>query len=249
MLNYPAGVFALVGIGGAGKTAIVQHSLSKLPHSKIGSRADKLRELASPDAMVVWSFYEEPDADAFCTALYEYLTHKAPERITVFELQKALEQWQGSRVLLVLDGLEKMRTGAPSDQEEKHIVFGTFHKLASTPLTTLLRWVAAGQQGISAIVTSRFPLTDLHRWENSGYIVISVDDLPWQGALTLLRDRRVRGNDSDLESLLLDRFLDFAIYCAEGRFFLEEVGFLASSHSSRCVSFSTCQNLSKPSLF
>src|SRR5689334_5499589 len=56
------GVLSLVGVGGAGKTALCERFI-----------ADLLRDNA-PDGLFVWSFYDEPDANAFLRAAYRYFS-------------------------------------------------------------------------------------------------------------------------------------------------------------------------------
>src|ERR1700729_1264134 len=51
-------VVALVGPGGQGKTAIVQHWLHRLPEQ--------------PDGLFLWSFYRGKDADLCLRELYAY---------------------------------------------------------------------------------------------------------------------------------------------------------------------------------
>jgi len=71
------GVLALVGIGGAGKTALVRRFLTQLPGSDVQDEGViKDRTLPIPDALFVWDFYTHPDVDRCATSLYNYLTGK-----------------------------------------------------------------------------------------------------------------------------------------------------------------------------
>src|SRR3974377_1120263 len=57
------GVIALVGLGGAGKTALAARFLEELALSD---------NALPPDRLFVWSFYQEPDADRFLTEAYRH---------------------------------------------------------------------------------------------------------------------------------------------------------------------------------
>src|SRR5437867_4316288 len=64
------GVCALVGIGGAGKTAIADWFLQVLPsvlpdHSRVPKRSD----LRTPERLFVFSFYDAPNPDSFFAAI------------------------------------------------------------------------------------------------------------------------------------------------------------------------------------
>ena len=60
------GVCALVGIGGAGKTAIADRFLQLLPNV-LPPRADlpKRADLRPPERLFVFSFYDAPNPDSF----------------------------------------------------------------------------------------------------------------------------------------------------------------------------------------
>ena len=60
------GVVALVGLGGAGKTAIAARFLEELCRSEQARR---------PAGLFVWSFYQEPDVGFFLQELYRYFGH------------------------------------------------------------------------------------------------------------------------------------------------------------------------------
>ena len=65
--NGTRGVVALVGLGGAGKTAIACAFLEELDEGQ--SRSPR------PKGLFVWSFYQEPDAGYFLQELHRYFTH------------------------------------------------------------------------------------------------------------------------------------------------------------------------------
>ena len=98
------GVVALVGLGGAGKTAIAARFLEEL------CRPEQARR---PAGLFVWSFYQEPDVGYFLQELYQYFGDPTHPR----HLQKALGLLHllrealttGGPHLLVLDGLERVQ--------------------------------------------------------------------------------------------------------------------------------------------
>ena len=89
---------SLVAIGGTGKTAVIQRFLQ-------GIREDRLR-----GSILVWSFYEEPNTDAFlreaCIVFAGEEGEGAGGRLE--RLQRALSG--NVPHLLVLDGLEQVQS-------------------------------------------------------------------------------------------------------------------------------------------
>ncbi len=95
------GVIALVGLGGAGKTAIAARFLDEVARPDQPTR---------PDRPFVWSFYLEPDVGVFLDQAYRYFM--GPESAAapakgggLLHLLRA-SLLTGERNLLVLDGLE-----------------------------------------------------------------------------------------------------------------------------------------------
>ena len=100
------GVVALVGLGGAGKTAIAARFLEELSRGDLTPR---------PAGLFVWSFYQEPDVGFFLEELHRYFTPagspSAPAKGAglIHLLSSALAT--GGAHLLVLDGLERVQRG------------------------------------------------------------------------------------------------------------------------------------------
>ncbi|MBL8873637.1 MAG: TIR domain-containing protein [Planctomycetaceae bacterium] len=184
------GVLALVGMGGAGKTAIVERFLRVLPG---GLPADpvvpKDSSLPKPRGVFVFSFYDAPNPEAFFEALQMWLDDSA-EVEKVLSLQQLLFKLQRASGLLVLDGLEKV-------QEDG--VRGILGRLASQNLREFLDRVAAGYlPDLSVLVTSRFPLADLRDAQPQFFRLLSIDEIELAAGICLLRARGVRGTEPQL---------------------------------------------------
>src|SRR5262245_58872842 len=99
-----SGVVALVGLGGAGKTAIAARLVAELCRPENPYR---------PGGLFVWSFYQEPDAGYFLSEAYRYFAGVAADPAQargaglLHLLREALAV--GGPHLLVLDGLERVQ--------------------------------------------------------------------------------------------------------------------------------------------
>ncbi|HZY87276.1 MAG TPA: ATP-binding protein, partial [Gemmataceae bacterium] len=88
-------VAALVGPGGQGKTAIVQHWLERLP--------------SRPDGLFLWSFYRGKDADLCLRELYAYafgLDRPPADVAASYCVDQLLPLLRRERWAVVLDGTE-----------------------------------------------------------------------------------------------------------------------------------------------
>jgi len=184
------GVIALVGLGGAGKTAIAARFLAELC-----GPGHPLR----PDGLFVWSFYQEPDVDYFLRETYRYFARPESSATPakgaglLHLLSDAL--MTGGRHLLVLDGLERV-------QRQESLKPGVFGQIEDPLLRGLLFRVAEGVGRTVALVTSRFPLTDLGPYLDRGYRHLDIEGLSLPAALALLRQHGVQGDDAALEKLV-----------------------------------------------
>ncbi|HXI39443.1 MAG TPA: DUF4062 domain-containing protein, partial [Bryobacteraceae bacterium] len=176
----PDRVVSLVAAGGTGKTALVDKVLHEAA-------------LSDHEGIFVWSFYEEPQTDAFLRAAYTYFTGEkdSPAGGTLERLQLALSG--DLPHVLILDGLERVQS------EEGHHRRGALEDLQ---LKRLLRAVAGGVGAARALVTSRFPLVDLDGWAGAGYRALELNDLERPVALDVLRAWGVKGDDDVLARLI-----------------------------------------------
>lgn len=184
------GLVALVGLGGAGKTAIVARFLEEVAQAETAPR---------PLGLLVWSFYQEPDVGYFLQEAYRYFagSHAAvtPAKGAglLHLLRDALEC--DGRHLLVLDGLERV-------QRQESSGSGSFGQIEDPLLKGLLSRIAEGAGSTVALVTSRFPLTDLAPLRDRGYHHIEIEGLDPSAALALLRNHGVQGDDATIGGLV-----------------------------------------------
>jgi hypothetical protein len=184
------GVVALIGLGGAGKTAVAARFLEGLLDRTLTPR---------PEGLFVWSFYQEPDAGAFFREAYRYfarntsLQSPAKGAGLLHLLRDALAT--GGPHLLVLDGLERV-------QRQEGDATGSYGQVEDPLLKGLLTRVAEGMGQTVVLVTSRFPLTDLKPFQGRGYRHLDVGGLDRDSARRLLTSRGVRGDEADLDRLI-----------------------------------------------
>lgn len=128
----PDRIHALVAVGGTGKTAIVEQVLRRL---------QQRWPMPGAGHVLVWSFYERTDADAFlreCGQLFLGEPDDAPPGGRLERLQRGLRN--GQTHLLVMDGLERVQHEAGSPGGLGHVR----GELEDTSLRLLLQAIAAG---------------------------------------------------------------------------------------------------------
>ncbi|HTU23122.1 MAG TPA: hypothetical protein VMG10_34115 [Gemmataceae bacterium] len=171
-------VVALIGPGGQGKTAIVQHWLERLL-----SAADR------PDGVFLWSFYRGKDADLCLRSLYAYAEGLAqpPELSTSYCVDHLLPLLRRERWALVLDGTEVAQYDTGSWLGRfLHPELGRFlEELASEPLPGIV------------VLTTRFPLPTLTSRRHAR--LISLSGLDAESARALLTSLGVRGDAAILD--------------------------------------------------
>lgn len=192
--NGGRGVLALVGMGGAGKTAIVERFLRVLPGGlPPDPDVPKDGTLPKPQGVFVFSFYDAPNPEAFFEALQMWLEH-TPRVQTVLSIGQMFFLLQQTPGLMVLDGLEKV-------QEDG--VRGLLGRLESPKLREFLDRIAAGYfPQLSVIVTSRFPLADLRDARPQFFRSLPIEEIDLPAGVRLLRARGVNGTNLQLEGIV-----------------------------------------------
>src|SRR5262249_39636370 len=167
-------VLGLIGIGGAGKTALVAEFLQRESASLSESNV----------TVYVWSFYVAPDTDLFLTESLRFFSGgksvDARGGAIFLHLLEALRT--SGKNLLVLDGLERVQR-AQTDAS------GYFGQLDDPLLGQIVSRLARGPRNTKCIITGRFPVSDLRGWSGREYRQVTVDQLLSEDARDLLRRR------------------------------------------------------------
>jgi tetratricopeptide (TPR) repeat protein len=174
-------VASLTAVGGTGKTALAAKILNSL------------RDVTD-FGVFVWSFYENPQTEAFLRAACKYFCGSLPKHSSeIFErLQDGLSGTLPH--ILFLDGLELIQatgtTGRPRGELEDPII------------RRFLRWLAARTgTAARALITTRFPLLDLVDWSGAGFTNYDLDDLDALAARAIFHKWGVKGDDATIDAL------------------------------------------------
>ena len=173
-------VVALIGPGGQGKTAIVQHWLERL-----------LTAPDHPDGVFLWSFYRGKDADLCLRSLYAYAEgmEHPPELSVSYCVDHLLPLLRRERWAIVLDGTEVAQYDGGSWQGRFiHPELGRLlEELASEPMPGVV------------VLTTRFSLPTLTTRRHCK--LISLRGLDSESARALLTSLGVRGAAADLDDV------------------------------------------------
>jgi tetratricopeptide (TPR) repeat protein len=173
-------VVALIGPGGQGKTAIVQHWLETLR-----SAADR------PDGVFLWSFYRGKDADLCLRSLYAYAEGlpQPPELSASYCVDHLLPRLRRERWAIILDGTEVAQYDSGS----------WIGRFVHPELGRLLEELASGPLPGVVVLTTRFPLPSLTSRRHAR--LISLSSLDAASARALLSSLGVRGEAAALDEV------------------------------------------------
>jgi tetratricopeptide (TPR) repeat protein len=174
-----ASLVAMIGPGGQGKTAIVQHWLQR-----VSERIDTI------DGLFLWSFYRGKDSDLCLRELFAYaegMDH-APEVSAGFCVDRLLPRLRRERWALVLDGTEIV-------QHESGAWYGRF---VHPELGRLLEELASAMMPGVVVMTSRFDMPTLAQRRHAK--LVSLATLDEDSGVGLLRSLGVRGSDAQLRT-------------------------------------------------
>ena len=185
---------ALVGMGGAGKTAIAERFLRILPGGlPEDPDVPKDESLPQPHSTFVFSFYDAPNPEAFFNALQMWL-EDTPRPESVASFSRLMLMIQRASGLMVLDGLEKVQDDGSR---------GVFGRLSSPKLRDFLNHLAGGfVPDLSVLVTLRFPLADLRDARTQFFRTITIEEIDPAAGVQLLKDRGVRGSGLQLQPIV-----------------------------------------------
>ncbi len=174
-----ASVLALLGPGGQGKTAIVQHWIESIETSP-----------RPPDGIFLWSFYRAKDADLCLRELYAYAERLAepPDVSATYCVDHLMSVLRRERWAIILDGTEVVQ----------HDTGPWFGRFVHPELGRLLEELASAPMPGVAVVTTRFPLPELERRKHAR--VLSLGGLDSVSARGLLTSLGVRGAAIDLDA-------------------------------------------------
>ncbi|XXT19879.1 TIR domain-containing protein [Sorangium sp. So ce429] len=207
-----AGVLALVGVGGAGKTALVERFLRLVPQMTAqlpGLAPDP--ELPVPAGVFVFSFNAGQSPETFFEEVNACLARSQPfprsvryggsEVFNMTSLPLAIDarSTRAGRLLIVLDGLEEVQ-----HHNERTETFG---RIEHGALRELLSRAADGlAPRLSFVVTTRFGLTDLIEEQARGaarvFKSIDVRQMTDDACMALLKRSGVKGSDDALARLV-----------------------------------------------
>jgi hypothetical protein len=176
--HHDISVIALVGPGGQGKTAIVQHWLERLAAGR-----DRV------EGVFLWSFYRGKDVDLCLRELYAFAADLAhlPDVSATYCVDHLLPLLRRQRFVLLLDGTEVVQYDAGP----------WFGRFIHPELGRLLEEIASAPTPGVAVLTTRFPLPELERRRHAR--VLGLAGLDADSARALLRGVGVRGTDTDLD--------------------------------------------------
>ena len=175
-------VAALVGPGGQGKTAIVQHWLER-----VAARLDEV------DGVFLWSFYRGKDSDLCLRELLAYAQAMTspPDVSASYCVDRLLPRLRHERWALVLDGTEVVQHEAGS----------WFGRVIHPELGRLLEELASAPLPGVVVVTTRFPLPTLATRRHARTLSLSTLDL--HSSVYLLGGLGVRGDPKALADAAL----------------------------------------------
>ena len=170
-------VTALVGPGGQGKTAIVQHWLES-----VAQRQEQI------DGVFLWSFYRGKDSDLCLRELLAYADglDSPPEVSASYCVDRLLPRLRAERWALVFDGTEVV-------QHETGSWRGRF---VHPELGRLLEEIASAPLPGVVVLTTRFPLPTLESRRHARILSLSTLDL--ESAVGLLASLGVEGDERTL---------------------------------------------------
>jgi class 3 adenylate cyclase/tetratricopeptide (TPR) repeat protein len=184
-INRDAHILTLVGWGGIGKSALVNHWLARMAR-------DNYR---GSERVYGWSFRDQgttdrtASADQFIESALRFFGDSNPIAGTPWEKGERLALLVGRRrALLILDGLEALQHPPGPDEGS----------LREPSMQALLRGLAAYNQGL-CVITTRVRVADLTDFENSTVNRLALESLSPEAGAQVLTAHGARGTEAELE--------------------------------------------------
>ncbi|MHC4477430.1 MAG: SEFIR domain-containing protein, partial [Planctomycetota bacterium] len=181
-------IFSLVAWGGVGKTALVNYWLTH----KMGP--DGYR---GAGRVYGWSFYSQgtretgqASSDIFLVEALKWFGDAETAESKKGPWQKGLrlaELVQQHKTLLILDGVEPLQY-PPGPMQGR---------LKDQGLQVILKQLGASSNGL-CLVTTRQEIVDIEQYEGSGLHRVSLEDLPEQAGIDLLKSYKIKGTKAEL---------------------------------------------------
>ncbi|MEO6720598.1 MAG: pYEATS domain-containing protein [Ferruginibacter sp.] len=171
-----------------GKTAVVASFLTSLSEDELKGN------------VLVWSFSKNADIGEFLKAASLVFADEEPISFDgiVEKLELALK-FENNQNLVVLDRLDVLQ---PIETEsKKNIVAGKQDEQLFNQLEQLLQSIASGLGNTKAIITSRYQLPWLTKWEGAGYTTHDLD---------LIESKREQSPEASSPELVYDIYLSYA---------------------------------------
>jgi len=179
----------IVAFGGVGKSALVNHWLSKRGQNGY----------SGTERIYAWSFFEQSstskitcDSDCFMEHALEWFGDANPYSGSPWSKATRLANLVRSKnTILILDGLESMQS-PPGDR---------CGSIKNSSLALLVKDLASQNNGLM-IITSRLLLTDLESYDDGRIRSINLRNLSESAGVNLLKAMELRGRRKDLKAIV-----------------------------------------------
>jgi tetratricopeptide (TPR) repeat protein len=179
---------SLIGLGGEGKSSIARKWFDSMEENNI-----------KPDVILWWGFYRNAYLDRFLCALLECLSHG---RINLKEISSTWAKVdkiinalsQEGEYLIILDGFEEMQKGQKCRDE--------FGCMQHQELSQILRYLTEAKFRGLCLITSRYPLTDIEKYEGTTYRKQNIEGLSIEDGRLLFERMGVVGDQKEIDKVI-----------------------------------------------
>lgn len=187
--NSDVHIGALIGWGGEGKSAIVRKWYDTLEENNI-----------NPCGIFWWGFYRNAYLDPFLDSLFNYLSQGKfsidDYKTSWLKIDKIKELLIEGEYLIILDGLEELQKDKESGE-----MFGC---MRHREFSEILKFLSDAKVKGLCLITSRYPLIDIKKWEDSSYKKIEVERLSIEEGRALFEKVGIKGNREEIDAVIDD---------------------------------------------